>query len=142
MNHIFNKTFYTTVNKENIIKKIESELRKWNVDNLLINENRIDFNFTIWKFGSNIKNLNEISNGTFELFDVNKQIFVKYTGYYSITTEIILILFFLLLGILFFWFFFVVAIAISIQLVSRISNLINIQNEMIKRLSENGSESN
>lgn len=136
MNYIYNKTFFSEAKEEVIKKKIEHELKKWDIDEIHVKKDKITFRFTFWKFGSNIKSFNQINKGYFELFYDKSQIRIEYRGYYSITTELILILFFTTLGLLIFWFFFIAAIGISIQLSSRISNLNKIQSEMIKRLSE------
>lgn len=137
MNYVYKKIFYSTLGEEIIKQKIVQELKRWCVDDLQTINNEIRFNFSIWKFGSNIKSFSQINKGYFKIINDSSLKMINYKGYYSITTELILIIFFILLGFLVFWFFFIVAVGLSIQLISRIYNLNNIQNEMIKRLSEN-----
>ncbi len=136
MNHIFKKTFYSINSREFLIKEIEKELTRWQVDNVVYRNNLIEFSFNTLKFGSTTTIYRKINHGYFEINEDLNKLVIKYKGYNSINFDIFAIAFCVIMSIVTTWFFLFMLIMFSIQLISRINNLNTIQNEMIKRLSE------
>lgn len=137
MNHIYKKSFYTINKSDDILKKIELELKDWGADNIIIRKNIIEFSFSPLKIGSTFSIYRIINHGIFELYNETKQTKVKYTGFNHINVDVFALVISLILSIATSWFFLFLFFLFSIQLSSRISNLNKIQSEMIKRLSEN-----
>lgn len=83
--------------KDIIIK----ELNRLEASNISSENNTISFKNRFWKLGSRGSLMSSLDSGCFEIVQLDKKIEVVFTGYYSVTFELIILLLFTSLVVVF-----------------------------------------